>query len=336
MALLIIDGGAEYYSTMSQRWDGGTATRDTSNQRTGAACIANPSALTKAISSGQFPTFILGYALKFNRATNVDMATFKSDNAATTHLTFRALTTGAIEVYRGTSGGTLLGTTAAGVIPNGTYAFIEIKATLHDTTGAVDIRVNGSSVLSLSSVDTKNAGTKTIFDSFTLTGAGGGGQTLYFDDIYLCNTSGSANNDFIGDSKVYALRPIGAGTTTQLTPNTGQNWAAVDDATPDSLTTYVFSSTDNQYDTYSIEDLSTSSGFVAGIQVSMFANKSETGAKSVTSVYRHGSTDYPDSDLALGTDFAYMRWLREINPATGTAYTPAEINAMESGPKVRP
>lgn len=336
MALLFIDGGAEYYSTMSQRWDSGTGSRDTTNQRTGSACIANPSALTKTVSSGQFTTFILGYALKFNRATNVDMSTLKSDNAATTHLTFRALTTGAIEVYRGTAGGTLLGSSAVDVVPNGSYAFIELKATLHDTTGAVDVRVNGSSVISLSNVDTKNAGTKIVFDSFTLTGAGGAGQTLYFDDIYLCNSSGSANNNFIGDSKVYPLRPTGAGTTTQLTPNTGQNWAAVDDTTPDSLTTYVFSGTDDQYDTYSTTDLATSSGFIAGIQVSMFANKSETGAKSVTSVYRHGSTDYPDSDQALGTDFTYLRWLREINPATGTAYTPAEINAMESGPKVRP
>jgi len=335
MALLFIDGTG-HYGSVSDKYDGGSATLNTTNQRTGTGCLQNPSALTKTMASGQYPTWILGYALNFNRATSVDMATFKSDNAATTHLTFRALSTGAIEVFRGTNVGTSLGASAAGVIPISTYVYIELKALLSDSVGTVDVHVNGSSVLSLTGVDTKNAGTKIVFDSFTLTGAGGAGQVLYFDDIYLCNASGTMNNDFLGDSKVYPLYPAGVGNTTQLTPNTGQNWAAVDETPPDGLTTYVFSATDDQYDTYQIGNLPTSSGSIAGIQIAIYANKSETGAKSVAPVYRHGSTDYTDTDKTLGTSFAYGYWLREINPATGTAYTPAEINAMESGPKVRP
>ena len=85
-------------------------------------------------------------------------------------------------VRRGNAGGTVLGTTATGLIAINTWYYIELQVVLSDTVGVVNLTIDGTSRLALTSQDTKNAGTKTVFDTMSLVGITG--VTAKFDDLY--------------------------------------------------------------------------------------------------------------------------------------------------------
>jgi hypothetical protein len=123
--------------------------------------------------------------------------TLASDTNVTTHTRLWVRSDGAVGVDRT---GTNLATTAAGVLAINTWYYLEMQAKLHDTTGFVIVRVNGTEVVNISAVDTKNAGTKTVYDAVRLGVVNGatGGTNLY-DDLYITTGSGCA---FQGDQTI--------------------------------------------------------------------------------------------------------------------------------------
>ena len=158
----------------------------------------------------QDATVTVGFAFKSPVLSSfANVLGFYSDSAATFHLYMQIHSTGALRVQRGDFV-TTLGTSAAGVITANTWHYIEVQATLHDTTGAVQVKVNGTSVLNVTNVDTKNAGTKTVLDTIKVMGTGNGGSTLnQFDDLYLRTGSTCA---FRGDINPTLPRPLLVGT----------------------------------------------------------------------------------------------------------------------------
>jgi hypothetical protein len=110
-------------------------------------------------------------------------------------------TGGAIEVRRGNFAGTVIGTSTTGVITAATWKYVEVQAKLHDTTGTVIVRVDGTERINLPTVDTKNAGTKTVFDAVII--ASSSGVTSLFDDLYVATGAGQA---FLGDTPILEQR----------------------------------------------------------------------------------------------------------------------------------
>ena len=259
---------------------------------------------------------------------------FGSDTSNTTHITVRiSFVSRMITVFRGSITGTLLATVA---IPDamqaGGWNYVEAKVTLSSTVGVVQVRINETSVVSLSSANTRNAGTKTVLDAITYTGT----STIAFDDMYIVNGSGTVNADFLGDVRVRTLVPSGVGTYAELTPTgTAINWQNVDEMPP-SATDFNSSATDNTRDSYALSDLPSTSGTVLGIQIGAFVAKSDTGLKKAATFIRSGAVDTAGVDQTLSTSFAYIWQNYDINPGTGLAWTPSEINALEAGIRVRP
>lgn len=95
----------------------------------------------------------------------------------------------------------LLGEVKREVMRAGRWNYIEMKAFCNDTTGTVDVCVNGALVISVNSVDTK-PGASAYLDNVYL-----GGQAMAFDDFYVADGTGSTNNDFLGPIKVRTRRP---------------------------------------------------------------------------------------------------------------------------------
>jgi len=330
---LVFTDGFDYYSSLALKWTTANGTIGTSSVRSGTNGVqVTGNLLAKQVKvSQEHATFIVGCALK--RGTNGTFEIrFYSDSLATQHVTVQVTANGEIKVFRGSIAGTQLGsTTSPNLVPSGTFVYLEAKCTLNDTTGVVTVKINGTQVFTITSADTKNAGTKTVLDGFgfIITTA-----NADVDDIYLCNGAGSTNNDFLGDIKIETLFPTGAGNTTQLTPSTGSNWQNVDDTTPNT-TDYNSSATDNQYDTYQMGDLVTASGTVFGVVAHAYAAKSDAGTKGGAIVIRSGGTDYEQTDNALGTGYQYYDEILEVNPNTGVAWTVTNVNSVEAGFKVK-
>lgn len=297
-------------------------------------------------AADEHATFTMGFAYRPSLipqgGDTRGICALQSDAGATNHIMCDISNTGAIRVWRGDIvNGTVIGSTAGGVLVAGVFSYIEIKVFLSDTVGTVDVRNNNASVLALTGQDTKNAGTKTVFDTITI------GQPAYrspqtgfsdYDDFYLCNGAGSVNNTFLGDSRVRTLVPNGNGNSSQLLGSDADsvnNYLLVDEATPD-VADYVGSATDNQKDLYAFSDLTETAGVIRGVQDNAYAAKTDAGARSLALVTRTATIDYDSTDRALGISAAYIRELRELNPNTGLAWTIAEVTAAQWGVKVRP
>jgi len=109
--------------------------------------------------------------------------------------------------------GTTVGSPPMAVIPGAIWQYIEVYGVIAaDNEGAITVRVNENIVLQISSADTSAAGGRSLgIDQIDF------GNTMV-DDFYICDNSGASLNNFLGNTRVPAQSPNGAGASTQWTP----------------------------------------------------------------------------------------------------------------------
>lgn len=254
----------------------------------------------------------------------------------TTHLQMTRNGSGQLEFRRG---GTLLGTTTF-VAAASTWFHLDLRLKVHDTTGTLEVKINGVSQFTFSG-DTRNGGAAGAIDTI-LWGANTvfaciGQHNWYFDDLYVCDVTGSVNNDFLGDCKVECLFPNGNGNSSQFDGsdgNTTDNYLLVDETAPDDDTTYVESSDVGDKDTYAYGNLVTVAGEVKGVQAVPYAKKNDAGpVRSIVSVARTSGSETDSTDKVMTGAYLYYPDIRETKPGGG-AWTIADVNASEFGVKV--
>jgi hypothetical protein len=142
-------------------------------------------------------TVVVGFAHQINSlaAAVSEICQFYSDANVTQHNRLTVASNGSLSFWRGT---TNLGSSAAGVIAVNTWNYIEVRTVLSDTVGEVTVRVNGTDVLTLTAQDTQNGGTKTVYDSFRLSGPISSFFNT-FDDCYVLTGAGAT---FKGDQTI--------------------------------------------------------------------------------------------------------------------------------------
>jgi hypothetical protein len=241
---------------------------------------------------------------------------------------------GAIVVYRYSSffAGTLLGTSANGVIVANTFHYIQIESQISATVGTVTIKVDGVAVLTLTGLNNKNAGTSTI-DSICFGGGGayggGSGYNQDMDDMYFVDT-----NAAIGERRVETLRPS-ADVAQGFARSAGTaNFSLVNETLADGDTTYVQGSNVGDVDTYDFGDLSSTPFAISAVQMSIFGEKTDVTTRSIAAQVKSGATTSDGSNLALATTYAKLERIMETDPNTSAAWTATAVNALRAGPKV--
>jgi hypothetical protein len=238
-----------------------------------------------------------------------------------------------LTVKRGT---TVLATGTTVLAINGWY-YLELKGTIHDTTGSYEVRLDGVAEpnLTASGVDTRNAGTTGQWDRVVLAGIV---TNSYYDDFYLCDQSGAApRNTFLGPVKIETVYPqtdaVAAGSNAGLTPSTGTDHGALVDETTPNTSDYNSSPTVGLKDTYQYPALSLT-GAILGIQTNLYAAKSDAAVRTVCAVVRAGGTDYDGANVSPLTTFSYFSEVRAQNPNTSADWTSADVGSLEVGMKV--
>ena len=123
----------------------------------------------------------IGFALYITTLfTTTSFLTLRSDAGATEHIRLAMNTSGGVNASRAGSNPQSSG---AFVLAAGTWQYVELQARMHDSSGSVNLRVNGVTWINATG-DFKNAGTKTVFDTVELAGVGSGAGGRY-DDLYL-------------------------------------------------------------------------------------------------------------------------------------------------------
>lgn len=302
--------------------------------------------LTKIAGLPAHGTMIFGFAVFHNASNaNIDPLVSLTSNGIVVGELLGQTQNKWLRYSRRDSGtSTTLGTTSNFLLTNNVWLYIELKVTIHSSTGTVEVKINGSTVLNLTNQNTQSnhgsaaSGTVDGFVISSNTTIGNGpsvnnGTFSYIDDFYVCNGSGSTNNNFLGDIKVLTLLPNGAGSSTQFTPSTGSNWQNVDETLANGDTDHNSSSTAGHQDLYALSDL-TGSPTVYGIHSKTYVRKTDAGARDVKLLTRTNSTTYAGSANALSTSYQWFSEVREQNPNTSAAWTASNINALESGVEV--
>lgn len=230
--------------------------------------------------------------------------------------------------------GTTLGTGTT-TLQTGVWYYVEFKVVIHDSTGVAVVKLNETTEINLSGVDTRNAGT--TCDTFQLGDRGSFGGTITWDDLYVLDGTGSSpTNDFLGDVRVQALSPNANGNTSNLVGSDGNstdNYLLVDESTPNGDTDYVEAAAVGDKDTYNYGALTPTTGSVYGIQILPYARKTDAGTRKIATVARHSGTEEDSADLILGSSYTYLPNIRETKPGGG-AWSISDINAAEFGVKV--
>lgn len=248
--------------------------------------------------------------------------------------------TGTVAVYSGfapytfaaTGAGTLLGTSAAGVVAPLSYTDIEFGLKVDPAAGFVTVMINGSAVSGCSVVGAITQLTADNYFQEVLYGitvsAGTNSYTAVFGDFYIGDNTGSAFNGFIGPGTIYTQFAT-ANDGVQFTPLSGANWQEISETQMDGFTSYNASTTAGN------QDLFSSSGTIPAGYEPLFlklqnASIATAGTENVINVLSSSGTISNGATVTVGTAaFAYSDTYYLTDPGTGAAWSAGNPDAAQ-------
>jgi len=290
--------------------------------------LGNAHSLSKVFPSNYAVGLIGFYYRYLTTPAAMTIASF-NENTGAEQCSLRVDSTGHLLVNRASTNLA----TSTNTLSASTWYHIEFKATINNSTGQYEVRVNGSSTgwipQSSANKNTRNV-TNNYFYGFSIYGANG---YPLFDDLYVLNCDASPNDTFLGPQKIITCYPRMAGTYAQWTPNYMDNFENVQETTADSLNTFNQSSTANQIDSFSMDQLPNAT--INGIQHVLFARQDVGAARQLAPFQYSSSTPYVGTTYNLTAGFVCYLDVKDQDPDAGPgAWTYANINASEFGYKL--
>lgn len=244
-------------------------------------------------------------------------------------------TTGKLRFRQGDA--TVIGDTTA-VIKHNVWHYIELHLVVNDSTGSLEVRLDGVSQFNQTGIDTNNGGGNVgqirIGTQPDNIGAGGFG----FDDVVVIDTSGSVTNSWPNGAGIQPLNFDGDGNYSAWTSTGVNDYTEVDEISsygtlPDGDTTRLYSPLLNNRVSMTLDNTPTT-GTVLGMMLLANAKQSLAGPDAIAHFLRISSTDYDQSSWTPSTSYGYQLDFLTASPATSVAFTTAEIDGMELGYKV--
>lgn len=277
---------------------------------------------TKALPSS-YQTLFMGRAFRISAipSSTKDIKTFQ---VGATKACRVGVTSSGLLVVRNAAG-TVIATGTTPLLANVFY-YIETKVFVNGSSGTCEVHLNG--------VSGEIASTGGDFGSSNIDTIGidvdSGAESKDCDDVYVADTAGAApRNTFLGDVRVSALYPTGAGAHAAWTPDSGSNYARVNEALADGDTSYVSSSTPGSIDTSAFADMDAAAA-VAAVQRNLYARKDDAGVRQIAPVIRQSGNDYVGSTVTLASSYALYSQIYNQDPL-GADWTPTTVNANENG-----
>ena len=229
--------------------------------------------------------------------------------------------------------------TAADAFSQNTWVRIEWRLKVATVDGVFELKRNGDVVASYTgntqqgnepNVRTVSLGRVT--NSFT--------YNIYWDDFAINNTTGTVNNSWVGPGSILLLRPKGPGNYTQWTPDSGNNFARVNEIPETGDSAYIESDTADQIDTYEMQtladlgvDTSDPSFSIKAVQHLMIGRWEEAETE-LARVLRLGTTDNTGVAVTLSnTYYRYWDEMFDVNPFDSQPWELADLNSLEAGIK---
>jgi hypothetical protein len=230
-----------------------------------------------------------------------------------------------IEAYTG-AGAVLVGT-GTHTLVNDTLYHIQVHVTIANAGGVLDVKLDDN--VEITFVGDTQPGADTTVTRYRWTSV----STSYFDSLTINNTTGAIDNTWPGILRFQRMLPTGPGNyVNNWSRNTGaNNWDAVDEVPHDSDTTYLFTTTANLYESFSMADHTLTNAVFKALLTAAIAKK-DSGTVQLALGIRDNdnSTDYFGANSTLGTSYGVVEERRTVDPSTGVAWVAAGLNATES------
>ena len=280
---------------------------------------------------------IVGFALKTPKLFLSSSIFLSTTVGGAEQLVLRMETSGALTARRDT---TFLETSPPLFQPNRWYYF-EMNAKISSTVGFVVVKLDGTTVWSsATNLNTQDV-SGVFWDSFKINNGMGINTTI--DDLYICDGSGSVNNDFLGDTSIEHINPNAVGDDNDWTPSSAvDHYTLVDDGTaltaPVDETDYVSSGTTLDSDLFNYESLATGPGLgdatlIHGIQVNTWARITEVQPSDLLIKTKTGTTEGNTTLKIRHDDVEQFMEIAvfELDADTAAAWTVSGINAAQFG-----
>jgi len=255
----------------------------------------------------------------------------------TTQLAFTFASDGKLHVGRCTSTGlSFVGATdnwvGTTVFAANTWYYLEVRVYIHDTAGAIEVRVNGVAEITVTGADTKAHATLDAAEYFQIRGLS---VTSFIDDFYVRTEASSTEvtGGFLGDIKIKPYYPNADGTYTAMTCSTGTTHNTLVDETTPNTTDYVSSSTALTKDSYGFQDAS-ETGSIKAVQVSAYCYKADAGFRGAEVFIKSGATEVFGTSQPLSTSAKYVQKVFEQDPNTSADWSQTNLNAAEFGVRI--
>ena len=217
------------------------------------------------------------------------------------------------------------------LVPLSQWFYLEIEFVISNTVGEIRMYYNGALVGSATGLDTQTSATTSSWGYLQL-GTDTLAGTRWFDDLYITDTPVR-----LGEQRVATVVPVSDGTPSQWAASGGAvaPYTMVDEVLCNGDTDYIYDGTLGDRAVFNMASTGATPVSVSAVQIGTFSRKTDTGYRAIQLQYVDGGgTAYSSSDITLGTAYNRQVNLLGTNPATSTAWTPSEANALKTGVRI--
>jgi hypothetical protein len=278
----------------------------------------------------RFPTsegYIMGIAAKLPPSGDTNIIRI-SDPDNTAHFSLRVNPDGSLSINKSTGE---VSRSASNIVKTNVWNYIELKFQISDyiLADTCIVRLNEEVVINVPE-STSIASTTNQYASFIEIIGPSGSE---YCDFYVCDYYGTTNNDFLGDCRVEAIRPMTDGTYSDgvTSVDGAAHFEMVGEVNYDQ-DTYVTLNTSGSRESYGMSELPyITPQTIYGIQTSAVLSKADSGYKAAAPFIRVNTTDSDGVPVALGTSWQNISVIHETDPTTSAAWEIDAINDIEAG-----
>lgn len=216
-------------------------------------------------------------------------------------------------------------------VPLNQWFYFELEFVISNTVGEIRMYYNGALVGSATGLDTQTSTTTSSWGYLQL-GLDSSAGTRWFDDLYITDTPVR-----LGEQRVATVVPTSDGTPSQWAASGGAvaPYTMVDEVLCNGDTDYIYDGTLGDRAVFNMASTGATPLSVSAVQIGTFSRKTDTGYRAIQLQYVDGGgTAYSSSDITLNTSYLRQVSLLGTNPATSTAWTPSEANALKTGVRI--
>ena len=211
--------------------------------------------------------------------------------------------------------------------------WFNLQVKLNQGTGAIEIRVNNKTVISIPS------GSINTWNSICVGSIQGDGlasyhHDFYIDDLYVLDSDGGVHNNFLGNLRVKTQVAIADGSHIDSsiggTSPAATHWQSVNVLRTDD-SKYVYTPTNANYDLYDLDPNQTGP-YARAVQVRIVARQDDATQRTIKAKLKTAtSLNTGATQFYLNQNYNHWTQIWNVNPDTSTDFTTSEVNGLEIG-----